>query len=200
MHHHLCTHVRPRTRYTTTLLQVRHPLATLASSVRAFCDGGRPLSTDGALLHAVRGFLPLSVGTAAGESCLVQFARFWLAYYTTALPHVHAWYRIEDTSACAVAELANMSYDRRRAACATSGASTSTSSSTSSQQLPAAAHGTSSLSVSSYARAHGRENRHNRDGFQLRWADIEQAAADGPILANNIRALARHFGYRDDLV
>ena len=44
--------------FRTTLLQVRHPLATIASSVRGFCDDGRPNATASLLVRKIRAFIP----------------------------------------------------------------------------------------------------------------------------------------------
>jgi len=49
-------HCQPEFR--TTLLQVRHPLATIASSVRGFCDGGMPNATASLLVQKIRAFIP----------------------------------------------------------------------------------------------------------------------------------------------
>ena len=44
--------------FKVTLLQVRHPLATIASSVRGFCDGGMPNLTVSLLVRKMQALVP----------------------------------------------------------------------------------------------------------------------------------------------
>ncbi|KAG8460576.1 hypothetical protein KFE25_011351 [Diacronema lutheri] len=170
-----------------TLLQVRHPLRTIASCVRGFCRGDAASDAAGArLLGTARALLP-SAPWAEVRSCGGQFALLWARYHAAVRSRVRAWYRVEDTRPCAVLRLAGLldvsSAAREspalRAACA--GAL---------DRADGAADGAPGASG---ARAHGYHGRHNLDGFSLSYDDIEMLA--GAQVRRQVEALAAEFGY-----
>ena len=199
--------------FTVTLLQVRHPLATIASGVRGFCEHGRANATPNALLTKMRALIPAlhrpprsphSPGGQREESCAAVLARFWLLYYSQAVEAADGWYRVESTSPCEVALAAGFSLDCDATAAPNGGVvrlasakhnrSRSTRSSND-QRLRATNDVSASPSPLATAAAHhGERNRHNTDGFTLSYGDLERHHG-GARVAAQIQSLARHFGY-----
>lgn len=175
-----------------TLLQVRHPLATLASCARGFCKGGDAGSdpTGARLLSTARALLP-SLPWGEVQTCGGQFALLWAHYYSQAVrTSVDGWYRVEDTPPCAVLGLAGLLNEsssapdaaKLRAVCAAEDERAA---------APAAAGGGASGGA---ARAqHGYYGRHNTDGFGLTFDDVEMLA--GASIRHEIEELAATLGY-----
>ncbi|KAJ1632116.1 hypothetical protein T492DRAFT_991387 [Pavlovales sp. CCMP2436] len=173
--------------FDTVLLQVRHPLATLASCVRGFCKGGDAGSpaASARLLRVVRAMLP-SEPWEDHPSCGGQFALFWLRYLGILRTRVHAWYKVEDTRPCevlALAGLLNASSPgvgaRLHRACAPEPALAATEAATATD--------------GSQRQHHGYHGRHNTDGFAISYDDVELLA--GEEVRDELQALARVFGY-----
>ena len=118
------------------------------------------------------------------SSCAGAWANFWVAFYTEAASVADGWYRVETTEPCAVARAAGLTV-----ACdaAHAGAVVLASAPPDAPSSPAA-------DASTARHRHGRVNRKNKDGFTLSYADIEQRYG-GPELAEQMRTLARRFGY-----
>jgi hypothetical protein len=184
-------------KYNKVLLQVRHPLKTVASCIRGFCDGGDANASTGRLLRPARGMLP-SEPWDEQTTCGGKFALFWVAYYKALREQVDRWYRVEDTSPCKVLALAGLLDDTEagenaqyRKACAAeldqllaegevAGDAPNDDDSTLST-AQAAAHG------------HGYYGRHNTDGFALTYEDVERMA--GVAVRIQLEGLAHAFGY-----
>lgn len=83
---HLCAGRPCLPAYGKVLLQVRHPLRTIASCARGFCAGGdtRSDASGARLLGTVRALLP-SLPWAEVASCGGQFALLWVAYHAERL-------------------------------------------------------------------------------------------------------------------
>lgn len=164
------------------LLQVRHPLRTLASCVRGFCPQGNATASASVtnMLRTVRALLP-SLPWDDHPTCLGQFALFWLTYQQHMRPLVDAWYRLEDSTACDVARLAGFweseegdpHWATAKAACAARTA------------LPPAGGG----------RAVEHVNRHNLDGYSLTYEALAEVV--GRDLRDAIQQAAVSFGYAE---
>lgn len=188
--------------FRTTLLQVRHPLATIASCVRGFCEGGLPNATPNALVHKIRALVPATPPDPKA-SCASVFATFWYHYYSQAIDAADGWYRVEATTPCDVAKGAGLPVK-----CATDASSSVVflpnrtrpdSKQSASRRFPKAnlahVHVEARAGVDVGASlAHGKSNRHNLDGFTIRYDDIARHHG-GPRLASQLEALARRFGY-----
>jgi hypothetical protein len=120
------------TPFAASLLQVRHPLRTAATLVKAFCAGGDsaasanrsvqldtidlllptppPPPSPPPLPPAPEGPQPQAApeGRGAAGDCARRFGCFWVNYVRAVRPHVDAWYRVENTSACAALRLAGV--------------------------------------------------------------------------------------------
>lgn len=186
-------------RYRRTLLQVRHPLRTLASCARAFCAAGdaRAPAATAPLLRTARALLP-SLGAwaqppprAAAPPCAGAFAALWVELHAAmlrALPEA-GWYRVEDTPPCALA---------RRAGFLDAGgpfARSEPAAHASAAAACAAAPPAAPPARAARAQPHGEVNRHNVDGLALTYADVEALA--GREVRERMEALARAFGYDD---
>ena len=175
-----------------TLLQVRHPLATIASGVRGFCADGAANSTPNALLVKMRAFIPALKPHDARqrETCAAVLARFWALYYAQAVEVADGWYRVESATPCQVATAAGFDV-----ACEHAGGGGGAIVMRSNHSQARWSQATSALgAAASAASQHGHGNRHNTDGFSLSYADIERHHG-GPRLAAQLQALATRFGY-----
>mmetsp|Transcript_2678 Transcript_2678/g.3609 ORF Transcript_2678/g.3609 Transcript_2678/m.3609 type:complete len:384 (+) Transcript_2678:111-1262(+) len=98
------------TNFNRYLLQVRHPLHNVASLVVKYCKtaniGDYP---HGDVMEILMSFYPGTKWTEMKGGCIEIFSHYWLEYNKRLLPKnnkaVNSFYRVEDTSACKVAEL-----------------------------------------------------------------------------------------------
>lgn len=206
-----------------TLLQVRHPLSTIASSIRGFCPHGQPNATlePHSLVAKIAAFIPAldavigserggpqtgdgGSGASSASSCAAVFSWFWYHYYRQALGAADAWYRVEDTTPCEVAALAGMLDTRRpptECASIPRVAPNSTLRRAGLVDGGVVAHGAQAARMGSRVARHanlprhGRHNRHNRDGFTISWRELAEHHGGRQLVAH-IRHLARRFGYR----
>lgn len=96
------------TPFTTSLLQVRHPLRNAESLVVKFCEeeSARPVEPFLVFAHALFPGHPWEL-----QPCYVTMARFWLLYNEAMIQAldrgaIHGFYAVEKTTPCAVASLA----------------------------------------------------------------------------------------------
>eukprot|EP00512_Aurantiochytrium_limacinum_P013417 CAMPEP_0171568922 /NCGR_PEP_ID=MMETSP0961-20121227/2050_1 /TAXON_ID=87120 /ORGANISM="Aurantiochytrium limacinum, Strain ATCCMYA-1381" /LENGTH=407 /DNA_ID=CAMNT_0012123139 /DNA_START=15 /DNA_END=1238 /DNA_ORIENTATION=- len=182
------------------MLQVRHPINTVASLVVKYCTDAKP----GTLPH------PLKMATLDGimadmnwqdmrGGCKEVFGWYWVEYNRRVLAAFNnevspsfTWFRVEDTSACEVAKLAgflspipggnDLTYgptrDNARKAC--TGKVELISDSDSAQHAKPAK-----------IRSHGDVNRGNKGYLNLTWSDFD----DLPDLKEAMSELAGSFGY-----
>ena len=153
--------------FKTTLLQVRHPLATIASGVRGFCAGGQPNATTTKLLDRIRAVVP-TIAPNPRATCAEVLAAFWVSYNAQAVEAADGWFQVEVHPPCEVAAAAGF-----HVACASNDTRGSAA-------VP--------------ARQHGHQNRHNKDGFAITYSDLAQHYGGGA-LAAQVKALAKRFGY-----
>ena len=180
---------------------MRHPLATIASGVRGFCDGGLANSTPNALVEKIRAVVPALPGRR--QSCAAVFASFWAAYYQQAVEAADGWYRVETTPPCQVARAAGLVLSpgvqcqpvAEAITFASAGRNrTRTAHESAAVMAVRQARSPRGESAAGAAAAHGRSNRHNRDGFAISYEEIERLHG-GVHLAAQLRALAVRFGY-----
>uniref|UniRef100_A0A7S4B564 Uncharacterized protein n=1 Tax=Chrysotila carterae TaxID=13221 RepID=A0A7S4B564_CHRCT len=129
---------RCKTPYAMTLLQVRHPLHTIASQIAAFCDGLDTASAAAAStqLRALNALMPPpqhEPSVDRGE-CTRRFGWAWVRYHHIARPHAHAVYQVEQTSACEILRLAGIIPSRSAATATQAVASVAAEAFTASQQ------------------------------------------------------------------
>ncbi|XRB10444.1 hypothetical protein RI054_01g02570 [Pseudoscourfieldia marina] len=103
--------------FAKTLLQVRHPLKTIATLAKVFCRNDTVAAADvSRQLNATHWLLPTPAVVDTGRDvdakphgeCTRRFGWYVVDYIRAIQPHVDAWYRVEDTSACKVLELAGV--------------------------------------------------------------------------------------------
>ena len=192
------------TPFAATLLQVRHPLRTVATLVRVFCGGEdtAAAAANSTQLDTFELFLPTPAasppGTAAGGAaptdgerrgeCTRRFGWMWVSYIRAVRPHATAWFRVEDTNACDVLTAAGV-LDANGAAAA---------SPVPPKVAQQAARGCAELRRSQAARSpdahHGRINSRNV-GAQKVVVTVADVQAIDPQLAEEMRTLARELGY-----
>ena len=175
---------RCRPRFRVTLLQVRHPLSATASVVHGFCGGNLTAdATHNKLLHLFRAFFP-TYHWADVPTCAGQVAAFWLQYNRVALQRADHWYRVEDTTPCAVAKLAGIDAVRPHVAAKCRKA----------PQQPAAVG-----LVMNASRAHGHDARHdarkNVKRVELTYEALAKVAGQGVV--DELQKLAVRLGYVD---
>ena len=93
------------------MVQVRHPLKTIASLVVKYCER----ATAGTLPHEdvlvmLASFYPEVAWSKFKGGCKEVFAHYWLQFYSALHPSrnkfVDSYYRIEDTDPCTVLKMA----------------------------------------------------------------------------------------------
>jgi hypothetical protein len=188
-------------RFRTTLLQVRHPLSTVASVVHGFCGGdGAANASSIELLNAFRGFFPQHSWDTT-PSCLGQVAWFWVRYNAAALAHADNWYRVEDTAPCAVVRLAGVAH---RTTCTSESMGGNMSISMSTRTATSSGGGAlqPAAALAGASRAHGVTGRKNVHGEVLTYDAMWRHGGGeghngGGQLVDAVRGLAERLGYRD---
>jgi len=178
------------TPFARTLLQVRHPLRVAESLSVKFCEGldSEPHAHLRAFLRAL---WPGHPWDALG--CAATAAWYWTLYNEAMLAAhragtIHSWYRVEQSSACAVAQEAGFlatdtaidpgTQQRASAACA----------------AKVAASGGVKLDAPPAGRT--RKNQVNKGRLNLTLVDVVQAAGGaGKDLEARMQRLAKEFGY-----
>jgi hypothetical protein len=201
---------RCETPFRRRLLQVRHPLNTVASLVVKYCESDTsPGSRPHRHLEAVLGaFFPSIPWGSMEGGCVQILGRYWTEYNARLTAKVHHTYRIEDTSPCEVAELAGFldehaagaadapfapTMRRVKKRCAGEARRFVRSEGTVGSRI-AFTERPGRVDAGRRSRQ-GKVNRVNRGKVRLVWKDVE---AVDPALSLEMRTLARTFGYNEE--
>ncbi|KAA8493133.1 hypothetical protein FVE85_8578 [Porphyridium purpureum] len=95
------------TRFSSYLLQIRHPLKNIASLVVKFCKtAGKHELPHPDVLAVLEALYPSIEWAAMQGGCVEVFSNYWLAFNANILNVVSKWYRVEETPPCAIASMA----------------------------------------------------------------------------------------------
>jgi len=171
------------TPFRRTLLQVRHPLRSIASMLGGLgSKNSTSCSRAKHLFHTAQTLFPDQPWEAV-DKCIHKFALLWLVYNRAIMQYADDFYRVEDTPPCKVASLAGF---------------------TNSTDVIFPAHLDRVNSVCSkrdYGEGpgnreeHGTVNRKNSKGIEVTWKMLEGAPYPVKNLRNQVQDLARRLGY-----
>ncbi|KAK3241824.1 hypothetical protein CYMTET_48445 [Cymbomonas tetramitiformis] len=166
--------------FQNAILQVRHPLKTVASllsKAESDCSNAKHQLT------LITNIFPDEPWDRL-ESCTHKLALFWLVYNRELKKHTSAWYRVEETPPCEVASLAGFTHpavvyephsSRVREVCSER------------QRGEGPGHG----------EEHGYANQKNNvKKLNVSWTDLEGAPYPLHDLRQQVEDLAVTFGYR----